>query len=144
MRLKVENCANKSLKKYIGEAMSFYSKELFHPNMHKNIHVTVRFCKLNYETYAEAFPTSYSKKPRNFVVKLRNDLKKPVLALAHEMIHIKQYAKGELCLYHTKWKNTRVSQNTPYKDLPWEKEAYRKDYQLYKKFKIFFNKKPKM
>ena len=141
MKFKIKNCKNITLKRVIRNALRFYSKKLMHPNLSKNIHITVVFAHdMRRDEFAECYPSAAEKKPRNFVIRLRTDIKSPLLALSHEMIHVKQYAKQELCVYHTKWKNTKISRNTPYKELPWEKEAYKKDYYLYMEFKELENK----
>ena len=57
----------------------------------------------------------------------------PLMALgtiAHEMVHAKQYIKGELS--ETKkglrlWKGKKVCANITYVDEPWEREAMRKE-----------------
>ena len=63
----------------------------------------------------------------------------PVLqSLAHEMVHVKQMLLGELEEEdddeHAKWNNTTMSINVSideYYELPWEKEAYAKEEELY-------------
>ena len=51
--------------------------------------------------------------------------------LIHELVHMKQLAKGELYDYTyrpeiTRWKRRKINvEKTDYKDLPWEKEAYK-------------------
>ena len=51
--------------------------------------------------------------------------------LSHELVHMKQFAKGELYDYTyrpeiTRWKRRKINvEKTDYKDLPWEKEAYK-------------------
>lgn len=50
------------------------------------------------------------------------------LALAHEMVHVKQLAKGTLKQRrsgHT-WMGKMYSKKTPYLDMPWEIEAFSK------------------
>ena len=139
MRYRVRNCKSKRLKRVIGTALEFYAKKLMHNNLHRNLFVEVRLDKMRSDEYAECYPTNTdNKKPRKFVIRIKDDAKKPLLALSHEMIHVKQYAKQELCLYHSKWKNTIVRESTPYSELPWEKQAYKLDYFLYKDFKESF------
>jgi hypothetical protein len=56
--------------------------------------------------------------------------------LAHEMVHAKQYLKGELCVDVQSWKGIRFESKLGYDydvNAPWEKEAYRKESFLYKK-----------
>ena len=50
--------------------------------------------------------------------------------LAHEMVHAKQYLRGELCGYTAAWKG-RKPRNYKYENAPWEKEAYRLEEELF-------------
>jgi hypothetical protein len=53
-----------------------------------------------------------------------------ISTVCHEMVHVKQYARKEIWLdrdYNQRWKRSRVSSNTEYMDLPWEKEAFRQE-----------------
>lgn len=43
--------------------------------------------------------------------------------LAHEMVHVKQFARGELDPNMTRWKSNRYVGDIEYWDQPWEKEA---------------------
>lgn len=63
------------------------------------------------------------------IVKPRKNLKDVGLTLAHEMVHVKQLAKGTLKTRKTgsyTWTGKRYSKNTPYLDMPWEVEAFSK------------------
>ena len=57
-----------------------------------------------------------------------------VTALCHEMVHVKQFAKKEMVdgikTGVPIWKSKKISLNTNYWDLPWEKEAYRMEKKL--------------
>jgi hypothetical protein len=80
-------------------------------------------------------------KARDFTITLNPNLGKrnTLLVLAHEMVHVKQYARGELKdfvrLNRVKWKgkiyNDRV---IDYWELPWEIEAHGREKGLYYKF----------
>ena len=50
-------------------------------------------------------------------------LKEIMLNLAHELVHAKQFVRGELHSNLNKWKSLDYS-NTAYSRQPWEKEAY--------------------
>ena len=74
-------------------------------------------------------------KPRDFNMELCNHLNDRMLykILAHEAIHIKQYVVGDLkdlarSADYSKWKNELVQfegrGKVPYRELPWEKEAF--------------------
>lgn len=63
------------------------------------------------------------------IVKPRKYLKDVGLTLAHEMVHVKQLAKGTLKNRKTGsylWSGKRYGKNTPYLDMPWEVEAFSK------------------
>lgn len=45
--------------------------------------------------------------------------------LAHEMVHIKQYLRNEICDNLDRWKTKRFKEEMDYLDQPWEKEAWR-------------------
>jgi len=55
--------------------------------------------------------------------------------IAHEMVHLKQYAKGELVDLErcgsTTWQRTKINSETNYWDLPWEVEAHGKELGLF-------------
>jgi len=66
------------------------------------------------------------------------DVVQMLITLAHEMVHVKQYARGELKqlvrqpLY--RWKKEYLPLDTPYLEQPWEKEAYALEETLYDEF----------
>ena len=57
------------------------------------------------------------------------DVERLIIALAHEMVHVKQYARGQIT--HGKNLNSRFWMGTKirghYYDLPWEVEAFSKE-----------------
>ena len=81
-------------------------------------------------------------KPREFEIGIsglmsESDMIKTVI---HELIHVKQYVKGELIdrthgKYKTIWKGKDHSK-TSYSKQPWEKQAYRLQESLYKKYML--------
>ena len=54
--------------------------------------------------------------------------------LAHEMVHVKQLARGELDFALVQWKSRRISENMDYWIQPWEKEARRLQFKLAEEF----------
>jgi hypothetical protein len=60
-----------------------------------------------------------------------------ITTVCHEMIHVKQYATGELkeVEYGAKWKGRRFSDDIAYSKLPWEKQAFKLEKEL--TFKCF-------
>lgn len=53
-----------------------------------------------------------------------------ITILAHEMVHVKQYARKELSICGRKWKKSKISDDVKYYDLPHEKEAFGLQHQL--------------
>lgn len=64
---------------------------------------------------------------REFEIEVSRDLtlRDFITTLAHEMVHVRQYARKEMDDTGLRWKNAKVKKGTNYWDLPWEKEAYR-------------------
>ena len=56
-----------------------------------------------------------------------------MLNLAHELVHAKQFIKGELHPSLNKWKRLDFT-NVPYSRTPWEKEAYLLEDKLFEKY----------
>lgn len=54
--------------------------------------------------------------------------------LAHEMVHVRQFARGELNSNMTQWKSNKYCDNIEYWDQPWEKEARRLQGKLVEEF----------
>tara|TARA_B100000780_G_scaffold223589_1_gene162721 strand:+ start:588 stop:1040 length:453 start_codon:yes stop_codon:yes gene_type:complete len=73
---------------------------------------------------------------REFYIEIdkKLNIKDMVVAICHEMIHVKQYARKEISdwngLDQPKWKNNLISKDCGYWDWPWEKEAYSLEYQF--------------
>ena len=141
MKVIIKNCRNKRLKAKLLEAIEFYADKLMHPNLSRNIGVTIKLKKMK-DCYGECAPSWYNHqdKPRKFVMVIDPKEEDPIYTLAHEMYHVKQFAKGELSHCMTYWKSRRVSEDTPYRNQPWEKESFSNDYQLYEKYLLSKNK----
>jgi len=62
------------------------------------------------------------------------DEKTIIGSLAHEMVHVKQFARKELSIlngdYCAKWKGVKFSDDVEYEDMPWEIEANNFESQL--------------
>lgn len=62
------------------------------------------------------------------VIKPNRKLKEIALTLAHEMVHVRQFAKGLLKITPkgNVWMGKLYPQKTPYLDQPWEIDAFSK------------------
>lgn len=89
---------------------------------------------------------------REFTINLDSrDVDSMIETLAHEMVHVKQWARGEMQdIYDdndgspkkTRWKSKFINiRNVKYKDLPWEKEANRVEKMLYSQWLLHLKEK---
>lgn len=128
------------------DALDFFGKNLL-GRLYHSVAVTVCFkspqsmdndwgtCEIDPETEV------YSR-PREFVIRINNDLniRHTLLTLAHEMVHVKQYARQEMKDMpfgrFVRWKRKTVDiKSMAYTKLPWEQEASQKEKELLKEFK---------
>jgi hypothetical protein len=128
-----------SLKEY-DYATNWIMSRLVSKKLMKNISVELSLRKikgLNGQTEV----ADDRKYPREFVVVVNPYLsrKSQLSTLAHELVHVKQFATGELKseLRGTlqKWKDSYVDHSeTEYFDLPWEVEAWGREHGLYVRY----------
>lgn len=76
-------------------------------------------------------------RPRYFQIRLDAGLKLPVLleTLAHEIVHLRQYAKDQLYEYRngdSRYAGKRYPKNS--EDLPWEDEAHALEQHIYHRY----------
>jgi hypothetical protein len=98
---------------------------------------------LSEETGAEGFCFAVeSARPRTFEIEIDKDLSitKFIKTVIHELVHVRQYAKGELIDYSrgrakVSWKGKDYTK-TSYSRQPWERQAYRLQESLYNEFMI--------
>lgn len=126
----------------VKKAASFYGKYLFsNSRISNNIELTIIFEKFSDGTddYAYCDWIDDNHCSREFEITIDKILtkKETLLALAHEMVHLKQYAKGELKdifrpARMIKWQNQKYEINeVEYWSSPWEREARAMEMELY-------------
>ena len=123
------------LEAYATLAIRSFTKQL---NIHR-----LKMCiqiKLHHKLFVDKDNTSYGLceaiDNRNFIIDVAlygNWLS----TLAHELVHVKQFARGELNEGLTRWKN-KNHEKTEYWDQPWEKEARRLQQKLMNDFMTEF------
>lgn len=150
MKVTVSKTVPKSLAKDLIAAAKFYANILMDPRMVKTIKLKIRVLK--YDPQTESLGECEEVEPRTFVIEIYNEPTENIFeTLAHEMVHVKQYAKRELgdevtmtmakgkkeyCA--TKWKGefwTPKKREDSYFDSPWEVEAYGRGIGLYSRWK---------
>ncbi len=129
----------------IKKAVVFYAKYLLGAGkLYENIQLTVIFEKFaendNDYGYCDWVDDNHCSRVFNITIDRSLSKKETLLALAHEMVHLKQYAKGELKdifrpMRMVKWHGDRyLHEKMDYWEQPWEIEAYGREKGLYFKF----------
>lgn len=124
--------ATASQKRHIPSLVEFCVEKLM-PRM-KDIDVIVRLKKLDGDAYGycHADPEGDAERadrPRTFDLEIHKDmpLRKVLETIAHEMVHVKQYARGELYegarTSKHRWQGKWLDKDPDYWDQPWEIEA---------------------
>jgi hypothetical protein len=136
---------NQRLFDAVSEGAVFYGEKLLGKRMAKNILLEIKLTnnlKKKEGAYGLCHITDDDlNRPREFMIELDTSMKHSfeniLIWLAHEMVHIKQFVRGELFDYElggkVQWKS-KTYNCMKYIDQPWEKEAYRKEEQLFQEF----------
>ena len=135
---------NKELYHAVSNAALYYGALLLGTRMLNNIYLDIKLTK-DLKKKEQAYGYCHIidddlNRPREFMIELDTSMKHSfdqiLIWLAHEMVHLKQFVRGELFDYETgkvQWKR-RMYGNVHYEDQPWEKEAYRLEEKLYNEF----------
>lgn len=123
---------------YVQRASQFYAEQLFPKQLLRHLVVSVKFSK-----HLDAFGyTSVEKRnskglAREFLIELHPYItgKEILKTLAHEFVHVKQYAYEELNESQTEWQGEPFdSDAVDYYELPWEIEAHGHEIGLFTNF----------
>lgn len=119
-------------------AIEFYAENLFTPQKRRHLFLHVKYCRKKSYEHGNVGVDDYNVvgMPIGFVIEIyRNTEDEMLKTLAHEMVHVLQYARGELNEEMTYWRGRKVnSDEIPYFEQPWEIEAESKGIQLYEAF----------
>ena len=131
----------KNQKKYAKSIALFCAGKLMHRNLIDNISLQIKFSKTLYKDCGNLGNITWEDdnyKPREFVMEIDNTvrLRRVLESVAHEMVHLKQFAKGEMrdmmTADKTEWfGQTLHSRSHDYYDLPWEIEAHGREVGLF-------------
>ena len=141
MKVRIINCPDKDFKPFIERAVEFYAQNLIHSKrIRDNIHLTIKFnSKITVWAFASIEEYNASKKAREFLIEIHPWIGAGSIleTLAHEMVHIKQFAHGETNETLSKWKGIPIdSDSIDYYHHPWELEAYSLETGLWTKFAV--------
>lgn len=153
MEVIVKGQPQKVSKKLVREAINFYAPLLMTSRMIDTLQIYINFKpKEQMDCYAETDGT-YDKEstPRIFDIDIKDAMSyyKTLLVLAHEMVHVKQMATGQLkemvrtgkIRYQGKLYKDHPGEEAKYTEdyfryleTPWEIEAHGREYSLYARF----------
>ena len=137
MNIEIKGKAKHMCKAEIKFATAFFASYIMGERLAKNLDIEIVFEDLgNLEGVCN--PVDAERRPRSFEIGMRPNMQRYKLlqCLAHEMVHVKQYARGELSseLITAKWqgKTFKITNSMEdYLNWPWEVEAYGRDRALY-------------
>lgn len=127
MKLSIKGKNDKITKKEVKYMLHFFGNVLLGKRLSKNIFIQVDFTSLGPALWGLSSPIDDERYSRDFSILVDPKLSriKQIATLAHEMVHIMQFAKGQFKLLHGdnyRWMGKKVTIKE-YKDMPWEIEA---------------------
>jgi hypothetical protein len=146
MKVNIHNITDSDKETVIKAAVMFYGKLLL-PILYKKITVNVYWEEsIPQDHEAETMWMDSNIFPKEFEINLSKNVKnfrRIVQTIAHEMVHVKQFAKGEV--YDHKYRKTFKwgkqvynVETDDYWEFPWEIEAYGRELGLFIKFKDLY------
>ena len=139
---------SKSVPKLIvRKSVNFYADALMSKRLHDNIHLTLKFVEFEKkDDFGDCYPYYDGMTARLFDIRLNKNLsrRRTLETLAHELVHLKQQAKGEWYEYDRspschRWNGTRIrvdkENDNSYWLAPWEIEAYGMEFGLFRAFR---------
>ena len=129
----------------IDQAARFYADMLMTKRLTKNLTIEIRFDKTAWKKSDDALCEIEdwdSRSPRWFKIYIKPNLPRARIlkALAHEFVHVKQYATNELKQYVksssvVRWQKKMIDEDKiSYWDQPWEIEAFGREVGLYLRY----------
>jgi len=142
MLIKVRKIKGQKIKrKELVYAANWFGEMLMGKRLCNNLYIEITFMDLGTEIGSCA-DLDGEYRPREFEVFLTNDMnrKEILLTLAHEMVHVKQFARRELANFDTRdmplYQGKKVYiTDIHYYDWPWEIEAYGRSIGLIERYK---------
>lgn len=131
-----------SVKREMASDIAHFSINHLMPRLQKKIFLNLRLIKnlkIKENLVGDCIWEDSNYRPREFTVRIDSSqsLQDMLETVAHEMVHVKQYARGELkdsakSYSLCKWKGKTFSwQKTDYYDHPWEIEAHGRERGLF-------------
>jgi len=138
MRLVVQGHSSKMTDSELKQAAHFFSRCLLTKNINSKLLVTVNLVSNLKNSYGDASFLGRRYRPTKFNIRIKSTLSRKMMlrVLAHEMVHVKQWAHGAMVDYvngDIKFRRQRHNNRWIYKKpwrLPWEQDAIYKEFAL--------------
>jgi hypothetical protein len=130
-----------SKQKVIKDAALFFASKLIPARLFPLLEIDINVTKSSADGFCEYTDSNIN--PRSFTIELNKKLKgdELVKTIAHEMVHVKQYVKGELKErykphHHHLWhKELIIINDKNWYDVPWEVEARDLEEKLFNEYR---------
>ena len=128
---------NRKQKRIVTDAALFFIDKLIHPRTINVLELTIVRKKLWADGFCQYEDSNI--RPRSFILEISDLLngEELIKTVAHELVHVKQYVKGELKerykpnYYHMWHKELVIVNDDNFYDVPWEVEARKFESYLY-------------
>jgi hypothetical protein len=151
MIIEVSGHRSPKFKAMLSSAIESYCTRIISKKILKTIHLKVYLKKkLEYPSMqGYCYYVSHEDGIREFeiAIKKNTSLRELLIYIAHECVHVKQLASGELKdgVRKCKWQGQLIEDDKlDYWDLPWEIEAYGREKGLYHRFIVDYKKTNKV
>ena len=147
MKIKISHCDDLDMRTQLRETTKFIMPKLMKDNQRllDKISITIKMdskLTVKEDAWGLCYWTDNRHRPRKFMVIIDDKQSRSnfIRTLIHELVHVKQYAIGDLkdfCSGAAKWKKKvyELDLDDPfYMDSPWEKEAYRVSQEMYLRY----------
>lgn len=143
MHISVRGARDRKYTKIVKQAIAHFATHLFGSRMLNNLSFTILFQDdLTAGGFCGPSPIADLSRPRDFEIEVstKGNKLRQITTLAHEMVHAKQFAYGQLRdklvkrEFVTTWNGVVYGDDVDYWDHPWEQEAYGLENTLVAKF----------
>jgi hypothetical protein len=137
--------SNKGVRTLVRTAAWWYAEKLMGKRLMNGLGINIKLTRTLLEKHnmeGSAIYEDDTRRPKNFTIELDSTctIRSILITLAHEMVHIKQWAKEEMYEYYNTPKMVRFKgkrfnmDDINYWDYPWEIEAYGRQLGLFVRF----------
>lgn len=141
MQIKIKGENKKISLKELRFATKWMSSLIMSSQLLKGLQLTITF-KSEKGLAGSTEITDYENRlPKEFIIRLdpTEHRTQTLRTLAHELVHVKQFARGEMVelirTNYTKWNKQYIKESKfDYFDLPWEIEAFGREYGMYRRY----------